>query len=142
MVDEVVSRKFKNDQIMETRIIFALRFVWYSLIGMLAIILFPLSGIVWIFSGFSILNYALLGLEDYNTMIFTIFNNHCYSGDFSIRYLGKYLYINPVEFDGAGLSNYMDRCASFKTIEDANKFIIRWMSAKKLNYKFQILSVS
>lgn len=61
---------------------------------------------------------------------FEIFKNPDYNGHFSVKHMGGYLYINPTQFGGAGLSPYRKQCASHVKIEDALDLIKRWVIAK------------
>jgi len=57
---------------------------------------------------------------------FIIFENTEYDGDFSVYHRGRYLYINPPQFGGAGLSWDRASCASHTVKAHAYDLIRRW----------------
>jgi len=72
----------------------------------------------------------LLGDKD----LFEIVINPCYGGDFSVKHLGGWLYINP-QFDGLidqgpGISYNRCMCGSLGSVDGAKRMIDEWTRVK------------
>ena len=59
----------------------------------------------------------------------TIFENDKYWGQYSAKHRGQYLYINPREFGGAGLSTNKSECASHYSVDTCTEMIHKWIKA-------------
>lgn len=67
--------------------------------------------------------------------LFVVFSNPEYDGALSIKHRGGYVYINPPQFGGAGISCDPGACASMSTLEDVQDLLSRFV---KLKYKKDI----
>lgn len=57
---------------------------------------------------------------------FEIFRNNKYNNEYSVKHLGGYIYINPHQFGGAGISYDKSECGSHKTINQSIDFVEEW----------------